>query len=391
MRAGVRSPQKAGELKGLGAEVVAFDYAKPETFGPALQGVERVFYLTVPGADDEAQERRFVQALRDAKVKHVVKLSVWNAQDEAYQFARLHRKSERLLEESGIAYTFLRPSGFMQNLPSFLGDSIKQQGAFALPMAQSAVGHIDARDIAAVAAKILRDGGHEGKGYDLSGPEALTYGQVAEKLTALLGKPVAYHAVSPEGWKKTMLGYGVPEGAVDGMVDLYNYYVGGGSAEVSSAVADILGRPASSIDRFLRENAAAFGGGARPALPPQGSIVWHELKSPALAASADFYGALLGLRGQDLGMGPAGPLWLLQRGSERIASLVQSEAGHPAYWIPFFAVDNVDAQTARAQELGAQVLVPPIQVPQGRASVVRDPQGAVIALFQTIVDINRPA
>jgi uncharacterized protein YbjT (DUF2867 family)/predicted enzyme related to lactoylglutathione lyase len=382
----VLNPQKAEALTQLGAEVVAFDYNAPETFDKALQGVTRLFYVTVPGPDDGPSEARFIEALRRAGVQHVVKLSVWNAQDEQYLFARAHRASERRLEAAGIAYTFLRPSGFMQNLPSFLGASVKNQAAFALPMAQSAVGHIDVRDIAAVATKILRDGGggHHGKGYNLSGPEVLTYGQVADKLSALLGKKITYHAVTPAAWKSTMLGYGVPESTVDGLLDLYQYCVNGGSSTVSDAVATILGRAPISLEQYLGENAAAFGGGPRPALPPQGSIVWHELKSPDPSASSDFYGTLLGWRSMHIGNGPVGPIWLLQRENDQVGTMVKLEGPGGAHWIPFFAVDNVDQQAARAAELGARVLVPPVTVPRGRAAVIADPQGAVVALFQTI-------
>jgi predicted enzyme related to lactoylglutathione lyase len=343
-----------------------------------------VFYVTLPGPGDDLIEARFIDALQQARVQHVVKLSVWNAQDESYLYARAHRASERRLESSGIAYTFLRPSGFMQNLPSNLGASIKQQGAFALPMAQAAVGHIDARDIAAVAAKILREGGHEGQGYNLSGPEALTYAQVADTLSALLGKKVTYHAVTPAAWKSTMLGYGVPESMVDGLIDLYQYYVNGGSSTVSNAVASILGRPPTSLEQYLGEQVAAFGGGPRPALPPQGSIVWHELKSPDPSASSDFYGALLGWRSMHIGNGPVGPIWLLQRENDQIGTMVKLAGAGTAHWIPFFAVDNVDEQAAHAVTLGAKVLVPPVTVPRGRAAVIADPQGAAVALFQTI-------
>lgn len=383
VRAGVRSPQKATEAQKLGAEVVALDFDRPETFAAALRGVTKVFLLTAPASFDDTSEKRFIAAMQAAGVGHVVKLSVWDAPAEGYQIARWHRASERLLEASGLAYTFLRPSGFMQNLPNFLGAAIKQQGAFALPMAQAAVGHIDVRDIAAVAVKTLTEGGHEGKGYNLSGPAALTYGQVAEQLSALLGKPVQYHAVSPEAWKAQMLGYGMPEPAVDPMVDLYRYYVAGGSADTSSAVADITGRPATPLAQFLKDHAAAFGGGAPAQGPASGSFVWHELKSADPKASSDFYGALLGWKTHAMGEGPAGPLWLFQSGSDRLATMVKLHEGEAAYWIPFIAVADVDAQVARAQELGAKVLVAPVDVPQGRASVIRDPQGATLALFQT--------
>jgi predicted enzyme related to lactoylglutathione lyase len=79
-----------------------------------------------------------------------------------------------------------------------------------------------------------------------------------------------------------------------------------------------------------------------------------------------------------------GPIWLLQREHDQIGTLVKLEGPGTAHWIPFFAADNVDQQAARAAELGARVLVPPVTVPRGRAAVIADPQGAVLALFQTI-------
>lgn len=260
VRAGVRSPQRAEALTQLGADVVAFDFSDAATLPAALRGVSRVFFLSPPAAFDEATESRFVQAMQDAGVQHVVKLSVWNAQEEGYQFARWHRQSERLIEASGIPYTFLRPTGFMQNFPTFHGAAVQYQGAFSVPMTEGAIGHIDVRDIAAVAVQILRDGGHQGRAYNLSGPQAVTYAQAAAQLSEVLGKPVQFRPVSPADWKRAMIGYGQPEAAVDALLDLYTFYDRGGSDEVSTAVADILGRPPIPLSQFLGENAAAFGG-----------------------------------------------------------------------------------------------------------------------------------
>ncbi len=264
VRAGVRNPEKkeAAALRELGAEVVALDFARPETFAPALHGVTKVFYLTVPAPTDEATEPGFITAMKQAGVQHVVKLSVWKAEAENYLFARLHRQSEQRLEVSGIAWTFLRPTGFMQNFLQLAG-SIQQTGTFFLPMAQSAVGHIDVRDIADVAARVLLHDGHQGKSYDLSGPEALTYDTAAALLAAGSGRPVGYVATTPDQWRTSMLGYGLPAPLVDGLLDLYAYYVDGGSNSVSPAVADILGRPARTLADFSKEHAAAFQGAVK--------------------------------------------------------------------------------------------------------------------------------
>lgn len=261
VRAGVRDKEgrnqkDAAELAQRGAEVVELDYARPETFAAALRGVSAVFYLNIPFSDAPGHEPELFAAMKEAGVKRVVKLSVWKAADEAYLFARWHRASEKRLEESGLPYTLLRPSGFMQNLLQLAG-SVRGASAIFLPMAQAAVGHIDARDIAEAAAVALR-GGHEGKAYDLSGPAALTYAEVAEALSRSLGRTVHYVPISGEKWRTDMVGYGMPGSVADSLLDLYNYYVSGGSSATDPALAMLLGRPGRSISEFVREHAAVF-------------------------------------------------------------------------------------------------------------------------------------
>jgi uncharacterized protein YbjT (DUF2867 family) len=251
-----RNKEAATELAQRGVEVVELDYAHPETFAPALKGVTAVFYLTVPMGSDSPYETALFTAMKEAGVSRIVKLSVWRAADEGYVFARWHRASEKRIEESGVPWTFLRPSGFMQNLLA-LSSSVRGAGAIFLPLAQAAVGHIDARDIAEAAAVALR-GGHEGKAYDLSGPAALDYHQVAAELSDVAGKPVQYVPISAEKWRADMLGYGMPAGAADGLIDLYNYYVNGGKSPTDPALAELLGRPGRSMKEFIRDHEAAF-------------------------------------------------------------------------------------------------------------------------------------
>ena len=251
-----RNQKEAAELAERGAEVVELDYARPETFAPALRGVSAVFYLTIPMSAEPGHEPELFAAMKEAGVQRVVKLSVWRAGDEAYLFARWHRASEKRLEASGLPYTLLRPSGFMQNLLQLAG-SVRGASAIFLPMAQAAVGHIDARDIAEAAAVALR-GGHEGKAYDLSGPEALTYDDVAAALSSSLEQPVRYVPISAEKWRADMVGYGMPGGVADSLIDLYNYYVSGGSSATDPSLAMLLGRPGRSFADFVREHVAAF-------------------------------------------------------------------------------------------------------------------------------------
>lgn len=252
-----RNKQAASDLLQRGAEVVELDFAKPETFADALRGVRSVFYLNIPMSSEAGNEDALISEMKAAGVQHVVKLSVWRAGDEAYEFARWHRASEQRLEASGIPWTFLRPSGFMQNLLQLAG-TIRQAGAIFLPMAEAAVGHIDARDIAEAAAVVLRDvNAHGGKAYDLSGPAALTYTEIAQVVSAIT--PTRYVPVSAEKWRADMIGYGMPASVADSLNDLYRYYVTGGSSATSPALAELLGKPGRSIEVFVREHGGAFG------------------------------------------------------------------------------------------------------------------------------------
>lgn len=170
VRAGYRTrPQNVP----AGVESVALDYDRPETIRPALPGVETLFLLS----NTVDPERAVVDEARRAGVKRVVKLSVRRAAEEGYTFGRWHRAVEKHIEASGLAWTFLRPSGFMQNFVNYMGETIRRESTIHSSARVGAVAHIDARDIGAVAADVLTESGHEGQAYELTGPAALTTGR----------------------------------------------------------------------------------------------------------------------------------------------------------------------------------------------------------------------
>ncbi len=241
-----------------GVEPVELDLSRPATLDQALRGAERMFLLTGNAPDQLAMERNAVAAARAAGIRHVVKLSVWSAPEEPFSFARLHRTIEKEIEASGIGYTFLRPNGFMQNMSNFMAATIRSQGAFYLPAGDARISHVDVRDVAAVAARVLTQPGHEGKAYDLSGPEALTYGDIAARLSAVLGKAVAYVDVPDEAFKQGGLQAGMPEWLVDAMIELFHFYKTGRASRVTSAVRDVTGEDPISFDRYVRDHAPAF-------------------------------------------------------------------------------------------------------------------------------------
>src|SRR5262252_7449091 len=183
-RAMVRSIKGAEALSALeGAEVVVGDFDDAESLSHALQGVERTFLLTNSSERAEDQQSTFVDLARRAGVKHVVKLSQWAASlDSPVRFLRYHAAVERKIRESSMAYTFLRPNLFMQGLLGFR-ETIVGQGRFFAAVGDARISVVDVRDIASAAAAALLEKGHEGRIYDLTGPEALSHGDMARGLS----------------------------------------------------------------------------------------------------------------------------------------------------------------------------------------------------------------
>ena len=163
VRAGYRTrPQNVPE----GVESVALEYDRPDTLRPAMKDVETLFLVS----NSITPELTVVDEARHAGVKRIVKLSVLRAAEEGYIFARWHRAVERHIEASGLAWTFLRSNGFMQNVVTYMGETIRTQSAFYSSGGDGAASHIDVRDLGAVAASVLVEMGHEGQAYELTGP-----------------------------------------------------------------------------------------------------------------------------------------------------------------------------------------------------------------------------
>src|SRR5262245_47215541 len=195
------------ELKARGAPAnvttVLMDYEKPETIRAALEGVEKAFLVGPPASNVAELEGRFITEASQLHLKRLVKLSALGGRGAT--FPSLHRDSEEKIETSGIPYTFLRPNGFMQNFVNYNAGTIKIQSAFYGVQGNGAVSHVDIRDVAAVAVKVLSSNGHAGRAYSLSGPEALTNAQIAEKLSQAVGREIRYVDLAPDDFRKSLL------------------------------------------------------------------------------------------------------------------------------------------------------------------------------------------
>jgi len=258
-RAMVRSQDKAAGIVGLpGIEIVAGDFDDPASLERPLRGIKRAFLLTNSTERAEAQQLSFVAAAKRSGVAHIVKLSQFAAvEDSPVRFLRYHAVVERAIRESGLAYTFLRPNLFMQGLLGF-APTIKSQGRFYAAIGDAKVSVVDVRDIASAAAAALTGGGHAGRTYTLTGPEALSHVEMAAHLSHATGRTISFVDVSAEAMREALHGMNMPAWQADGLIEDYAHYRRGEAAVVARGVLDATGSPSRPFADFARDYASAL-------------------------------------------------------------------------------------------------------------------------------------
>jgi uncharacterized protein YbjT (DUF2867 family) len=259
-RAAFHSAEKAASARSAGQDALVIDLAKPDTLRPALQGVDAVFLLGSGGLGQTQGEINVVDAAKAAGVKRIVKLSVIGAAEEEFEFARIHRPVERAIEASGLAWTFLRPTSYMQNFSNFMGATIKSQHAMYTTIPDARFSHVDTRDVARVAAAVFSSAGHDGKAYTLTGPSAFSYRDAAATIGAVTGTPVNVVPISDVDARAGMKAAGIPDFYAEYLIDLDHYYRDGEADVVTSDVRAITGREPTSFEQFVRDHIGAFAG-----------------------------------------------------------------------------------------------------------------------------------
>ena len=256
-RALVRSRESANSIAGPGVELVEGDFAKPESLDRALAGVDKALLLAAPDPRSSEYQKNFVVAAKRSGLKHLVKFSAQGADvDSPAELLRVHGAVEKMIEDAGIAFTHLRPTAFMQN---FIGQKgTIHQGAIYAPIENARIAFVDVRDIAAVAAKTLTEPGHEGKKYEITGPEALTHAEIASKLYVGLGIPVQYVNISPQQFQQSLLQAGLPASTVDGLNGLFQLWRQGAAAGVTNVVRDVGRKAPIRFDQFVNDYKSAF-------------------------------------------------------------------------------------------------------------------------------------
>ena len=241
VRVAARSLESAARFAGAGAEVVRFDMTDPTTFG-VFEGVRRMFLLRPPAiADVDGVIGPVIDAARSRGVEHIVFLSIQGAERN-----RLvpHRAIEDYLRRHGPAWTFIRASYFMQNLATtHLADIVERDEIFIPAGRHSRTAHVDARDVAAVAAMALREDGHEGQAYTPTGPRAMTYDECAAIMTGVLGRSIRYVDPAPWTYWRRMSARGMPIGMRAVTLGIYTAARFGMAATLTSDVLTLTGRP----------------------------------------------------------------------------------------------------------------------------------------------------
>jgi uncharacterized protein YbjT (DUF2867 family) len=260
-RAMYRSKVEAAKAP-TGTEAVIADFSDKASLAPALRGVESVYLVCSPIPALVQLEGNAIEASAAAGVRRIVLNSALGAGDYAKSFPSWHRKVEDKLKATKLVHCILRPNGFLQNLLTYYAPSIRAQGTFYGAMGNARTSYVDVRDIAAVAAKALQGGAHDGKTYELNGPEALTCAEVAEKIARHAGIAARYVDIPVQAQRQAMLEQGMPEWQVTALLELQAYYTGGRGGTLDGALGGLLGRPPITMDQFLAEYAKEFRGQA---------------------------------------------------------------------------------------------------------------------------------
>jgi uncharacterized protein YbjT (DUF2867 family) len=259
VRAFVRDAAKGDALSQQGIDVIKGDLNDPESLALAVDGVDTVFTVLFNGPDAVAHGRNIISAAKKAGVRRIVKISGHGSSKS--RIIADHDVLDAELVQSGLSYTIVKPTFFMQNA-MMAAQTIASDGVFYLPLGDGRLGMIDIRDVADAAHAVLTSDGHDGQTYVLTGPTSVSMNDLAKAFSSALNREVSYVAVPPEAARESMLGMGLPEWTVDGFIELMVEFARNWGDGVTDNVERLTGHEARTIDRFAEDFAEVFGGSA---------------------------------------------------------------------------------------------------------------------------------
>ncbi|HWA42300.1 MAG TPA: SDR family oxidoreductase [Hypericibacter adhaerens] len=252
VRALVRSRANAAALPKAGVELALGSFADRASIDAAMKGVEAVYMISFEAPDQLALQANLIEAARRAGVRMVARLSASSADaDSEDPLIATHGKGDLQLARSGLGHVLIRPQWFDQNFLTYCPG-----GRLRLPAGEARLPFVDVRDIAAVAIKALTEPGHDGKAYVLTGPQALSHGDVVAILSEATGKPFVYEDIPAGSYRRQLIAEGMTEFRADLVLGLFDRMKKRGTAPVSGDIAKVLGRPAIAFRQFARDYAA---------------------------------------------------------------------------------------------------------------------------------------
>ena len=263
-----RSEKSRAKLAASDIDVVPGDFDDPPSMVGALEGAEKAYLVCTPDQLLVPRETAFIAVAKQAGIRHIVKCSAYLAGVDAETGnLRSHGIIERALVDSGLDYTIIRPHGFMQTITLMSWGMVQKAGVMTFPGGNGGLPLVDVRDVAAVGVKALTEPGHAGKVYDVTGPESLTFYQMAEILERVLGRPVTYLPGSEAPFKLMLLLMGVTatprEHTIKAMRMVRDHRV-----EKVHPTLEELGIQPTTYEQFVRDLVAGHTGGGNSFQPP---------------------------------------------------------------------------------------------------------------------------
>jgi NAD(P)H dehydrogenase (quinone) len=241
-----------------GANVRFGDFSEPESLDDAYRGGTRMLLISINGGGGDRPElhKAAIEAAVRAGVKHIAYTSYVNADlNEASTIAVDHRRTERILQDSGVAWTMLRNQIYANGLVD-QAIQIVRDGALVTHTPDARVAYVTREDCAAAAAAVLASPGHENRAYNITGPDAIGPRELVALASELSGKPVELMVLSEADYRQRLAGTGMPEAGINGTISFAAELDSPFLRQPSTAVADLTGRPATSVRQLLIENRA---------------------------------------------------------------------------------------------------------------------------------------
>ncbi len=248
----VRSQQQADSLQSIGdIEIVIGDLRNPETFDQTIRKCESLYYICPNISPDELEiGRSLITLCQKYNLRRFVYHSVLHPQAETMPHHWQKLRMEEALLESGLVFTILQPCAYMQNI--LTGWQKITKGEYIIPyQVQARISMVDLQDVGEVTSRVLTEQGHENAIYELSGPEPLSQADAARQMSEVLGYPIQAIEQPRSEWKRIVQLVGMPEGQINTLLKMFEYYNNFGFVGNPSTMEHLLGHKPTTFKQFL--------------------------------------------------------------------------------------------------------------------------------------------